>query len=198
MLPLRVMTEPDGAPDLPSLIQDVRNGDDRAFNSLASRIEGKIRRWARHLVGDEDEAEDVTQDVLLLVQRRLPQYEARSLFSTWLYRITRNAALERRRKDTRRARRLEKYPATTQIEEPVDQLDEAAMARIVLRYFEELPPRQREVFELADLNGLSAPEIAAKLGMNPVTVRANLFKARRTIRQRMLAEHPRMVEEYRS
>ena len=43
MLPLRVMTEPDGSPDLPSLIQDVRNGDDRAFNSLASRIEGKIR-----------------------------------------------------------------------------------------------------------------------------------------------------------
>src|SRR4051812_10861686 len=110
------MTEPDGSPDLPSLIQGVRDGDDRAFGRLVGRIEGKIRRWARHLVADEDEADDVTQDVLLLVQRRLPQFEARSRFSTWLYRITQNVALERRRKDGRRARRLEQFPVVATVE----------------------------------------------------------------------------------
>jgi RNA polymerase sigma-70 factor (ECF subfamily) len=190
------VVEPDGSPDLPALIRHVQDGDRHAFGRLVARIEGNIRRWALRLV-DEDDADDVTQDVLLLVERRLPQFEARSRFSTWLYRITQNVALERRRKDARRARRLEVYvPDGTS--EPVDRVDESALASIVLRYFAELPARQREIFELADLKGLTAAEIAERLDMKPVTVRANLFKARRTIRERMLADYPRMLEEYRS
>jgi RNA polymerase sigma-70 factor (ECF subfamily) len=76
--------------------------------------------------------------------------------------------------------------------------DESTLTSLVLRYFDELPPRQREVFELSDIQGLSAPEVAERLGMKAVTVRANLFKARRTIRQRMLEHHSTLLEEYRS
>ena len=86
-------------------------------------------------------------------------------------------------------------PASTVTRED---FDDSKLAQLVLRYFDELPARQREVFELADIQGLSAPEIGVRLGMKPVTVRANLFKARRTIRQRMLAHHSKLLEEYRS
>lgn len=193
-----MIPESEDPSDLPSLIDDVREGNRGAFGRLAERIEQSIRRWAESFTGDEDEADDVTQDVLILVHRRLPQFEGKSRFSTWLYRVTRNVAINRHRRDSRRSRRLEAMPAAATSTSIPDDFDDQTLARLVLRYFDDLPARQREVFELADLQGMSAPEISVRLGMKPVTVRANLFKARRTIRQRMLAHHSKMVEEYRS
>jgi len=74
-----------------------------------------------------------------------------------------------------------------------DTIDDAALARIVLEHFDTLPRRQRQIFELADIKGHSPHEIAKELGMKPVTVRASLFKARRTIRTRMLKQHPDLL-----
>lgn len=198
MLPLRLIPEPEDTPDLPSLIDEVREGDRSAFGRLARRIEQSIRRWAESFTGDKDDADDVTQDVLILVQRRLPQFEGKSLFSTWLFRITRNVALDRRRREARRRKRLEEMPLSPASSATRDDFDELRLAQLVLHYFDELPARQRVVFELADLHGLSAREIGVRLGMKPVTVRANLFKARRAIRQHMLDHHSRLLEEYRS
>jgi RNA polymerase sigma-70 factor (ECF subfamily) len=196
--PLRVIPEPEDPSDLPSLIDEVREGHRGAFGRLAKRIERSVRRWAESFTGDEDDADDVTQDVLILVQRRLPQFEGKSRFSTWLFRITRNVALDRRRRDTRRNRRLQEMPLSPESTSTRDDFDDLKLAQLVLHYFDELPARQREVFELADIQGLSAPEIGVRLGMKPVTVRANLFKARRTIRQRMFSHHSKLLEEYRS
>jgi RNA polymerase sigma-70 factor, ECF subfamily len=61
--------------------------------------------------------------------------------------------------------------------------------------FRELPARQREVFYLADLEGFAPVEIAERLGMNPTTVRAHLFRARRALRARLLERHPEIAEE---
>ncbi len=74
----------------------------------------------------------------------------------------------------------------------MDRATLAAAARTELR---NLPPRQREVFALADLDDVAPVEIAERLGMNPITVRAHLFRARRTIRARLLALHPDLVRE---
>ena len=60
--------------------------------------------------------------------------------------------------------------------------------------FRGLPARQREVFHLTEVEGLAAPEIAERLGMSPVTVRAHLFRARRALRTRILARHPELAE----
>lgn len=198
MLPLRVNPGLEEHPDLPSLIAEVREGGRGAFGRLAQRIERTVRRWSASFVGDEDDADDVTQDVLILVHRRLPQFEGKSRFSTWLFRITRNVALDRRRRESRRNRRLEEMPPSPTSTITRDDFDDARLARLVLRYFDQLPARQRDVFELADIHGMSAPEIGVRLGMKPVTVRANLFKARRAIRQAMLAHHSKLLEEYRS
>jgi RNA polymerase sigma factor (sigma-70 family) len=61
---------------------------------------------------------------------------------------------------------------------------------------EELSDRQREVFDLVDLQGIAAVEVGAMLGMEPVTVRSHLFRARRAIRKRILESHPELVEDY--
>src|SRR4051812_30914860 len=161
-------------------------------------MQRQVRNWAQAFTDDADDAEDVTQDVLILLHRRLPQFEGKSRFSTWLYRITRNVALDRQRRTSRRARRLETMDAPIGTTMTREDFDEATLARLVLHYFDQLPARQREVFELSDIQGLSAPEIAERLGLKPVTVRANLFKARRTIRTCMLAHHSKLLEEYNS
>jgi RNA polymerase sigma-70 factor, ECF subfamily len=192
------MSEPDDRSDLPTLISGAQRGDGSAFTRLAEAVERRVRAWASSFTDDADDADDVTQDVLILMHRRLPQFEGKSRFSTWLYAITRNVALDRRRRTKRRERRLETMDAPMDSIEPRDVMDESTLSGLILRYFDELPARQREVFELSDIQGLSAPEIAERLHMKPVTVRANLFKARRTIRERMLEHHSSLLEEYRS
>ena len=192
------MPEPDDRADLPSLISGAQSGDRSAFARLADLVQRKVRGWAESFTQDADDADDVTQDVLILVHRRLPQFEGKSRFSTWLYTSTKNVALDRRRRTKRRERRLETMDAPVSSVEIRDAFDESTLSALVLRYFDELPARQREVFELSDIMGLSAPEVAERLGMKAVTVRANLFKARRTIRQRMLEHHSDLLEEYRS
>jgi len=192
------MPDPDDRSDLTPLIRGAQGGDRGAFGRLASAIQNKVRGWAENFTQDADDADDVTQDVLILVHRRLPQFEGKSRFSTWLYTITRNVALDRRRRTHRRERRLETMDAPPDSTEIRDAFDETTLTSLVLKYFDELPARQREVFELSDIQGLSAPEVAERLGMKAVTVRANLFKARRTIRQRMLEHHSTLLEEYRS
>ena len=62
------------------------------------------------------------------------------------------------------------------------------------KLFEKLPPRQREIFDLVDLQGLSPSEAAERTGMKPVSIRANLFKARKAIRESLLATHPSYSE----
>jgi RNA polymerase sigma-70 factor (ECF subfamily) len=73
-----------------------------------------------------------------------------------------------------------------------------SLTTLILGYFQALPPQQRKIFQLVDLQGLEPAEVARRLGMRQVTVRANLFKARRTIRLHMLERHERLLTEYRS
>ena len=76
--------------------------------------------------------------------------------------------------------------------------DAVRLASLVMQYYDALPKRQRSIFELVDLQGMTPAEVARQLGMEQVTVRAYLFKARRAIRARMLEQHERMLKEYQS
>jgi RNA polymerase sigma-70 factor (ECF subfamily) len=77
----------------------------------------------------------------------------------------------------------------------VQQQSDNAVVTVIRALFERLPSRQRQIFDLADLQGFTPTEIGDMLGMNPVTVRANLCKARRSIRSQLIERHPKMVEE---
>src|SRR5205085_7757033 len=134
------------------------------------------------------------------LQRRVAQYRGDSRFSTRLFSVTRRTALNHDRTETRRARirevrEVEVAPGPAS---PDATLDEQTVAALVLRYFESLPPKQRLIFELVDLRGESPADVARTLGMQPVTVRTHLFKARRTIRARLLELHEPLMKEFLS
>jgi RNA polymerase sigma-70 factor (ECF subfamily) len=180
------------------LVRQAQGGDSEAFESLVRQVYNQIYRWALVQTGDADDADDVTQEVLFRLHTKLRSYRGRSQFTTWLYQVTRNAAYEMGRKKTTQLRFREKLGrmetddtrATTVQEQP-----DSAVVSAIRKLFEMLPSRQRQIFDLADLQGYTPTEIGDMLGMNPVTVRANLCKARRSIRSKLIERHPRMMEE---
>lgn len=193
---------PSDNDELAALVGQARSGNAAAFEELARRLRLRIRGWAHRIVGDGDEAEDVAQLVLVRMHERLDEFEGRSRFGSWLYRITRNVALERRRIEARRYALLAHesilHDSPTVVDGDADTGDGSRIERLVASYFSTLPPRQREVFDLCELRGLAASDVATRLGIEPSTVRVLLLRARRTIRARMLADHPDLVKEHRS
>jgi RNA polymerase sigma-70 factor (ECF subfamily) len=170
------------------------SGDDSAFTTLVTRFHPAVFRWSLMFANDPDEAEDITQEVFVRTYRQLDQYRSDGPLDAWLYRITRRAATQMRRTRTRRGR-LALSPAALPVRDvyttdPGGRVDRERAASVIRELFSALPRRQREIFDLVDLQGFSPVEAAERTGMKPVSVRANLFKARKAIRESLLATHP--------
>ncbi|UCF19486.1 MAG: RNA polymerase sigma factor [Gemmatimonadota bacterium] len=183
-----------------ALIRGAQAGEGAAFEDLVRRYYGQIYRWAVARTGDRDEAEDVTQETLLRLHRHLPSFDGRSRFSTWLYQVTRSAAADLHRKRARRERlalRVKRHTPVA-VDPRGDEVvtDERRASDLVKTFLEELSERQREVFDLVDLQGFSTVDVSEMLRMEPVTVRSHLFRARKAIRKKILAARPELVEGY--
>ena len=188
------MTVDSGAAEagraLDELARAASEGDSAAFERLVRDVYARIHRWALVRVGDPDDADDVTQAVLVTLHSKLGRWRGEGRFTTWLYRVTANEASSWRRRAKRRARWTVRDSG--QLAEAVDSLvapseteERSRTVELVTAFFRELPARQREVCDLVDFQGYQPAEVAEMLGMNPNTVRANLFKARRAIRERV-------------
>ena len=181
-----------------ALVIRASSGDPDAFRLLVRRFQDTIFRWALGTTGDRDDADDVTQQVLLKVYHHLGTIRDGGHLRTWLFRVTHNTALELHRTRGRRTAALDRELLLTPGERtsvaPIDQIDLDRTMTLVQYYFRELPERQRLIFDLVDLQGFTPAEIAELLDMEQVTVRANLCKARRSIRTRMLRDHPELLE----
>ena len=193
-MPLAEHPEP-----LDALAARARAGDEGAFAALAGAARERVRRWALVRTGDPDDAEDVAQEVAIRVHRGLARFEGRSAFTTWLYRLAANAAAELGRARGRIARlhaaaELESS-ASHALSDRVGEMENARTAALVRAFFAELPGRQREVFDLVDLQGHTPAEAAEMLEIEAATARVHLLRARRAIRERILAEHPNLLDD---
>jgi RNA polymerase sigma-70 factor, ECF subfamily len=187
------------------LVRNAQTGDRQAFERLIRLNFRRIHRWTLVGTGDPDDADDVTQRVLILVHRKLRSFRGDASFESWLYRITSNAVGELFRKRKSRGRAMDRYEASgvkaemaEAIEKgPAERIAATQAAALVRTFFEGLPTKQREVFDLVELQGLKAAEVAELLGLEASTVRVHLLRARRTIRSKVLEQHPEFAEEYR-
>jgi RNA polymerase sigma-70 factor (ECF subfamily) len=189
-------------PKLDELVARARGGSQTAFEALAQRVRGQVRGWAARLVNDHDDAEDVAQLVLLRLHEQVGEFEGRSRLTTWLYAVTKRVVLSRRARERRRsalveARADELVGGNVEQAASAGGTEASGFVALVASYLDELSGREREVFELGDLRGLNASEIAARLGVKAVTVRTQLMRARRKVRLRMLEDHPDLLEGYR-
>jgi RNA polymerase sigma-70 factor (ECF subfamily) len=185
----------------PDLIRKAQAGDRESLKALLREIEPPVRQWALAHAGDPDSAADLCQEVFLLLLRKLGSYRGDARFLTWLFAVTRNQALEATRRLKRHERKMSRFKVETAGRSPGARdegstLDRERLKDLVGTFVRDLPARQREVFQLADLQGLSSPEIGSILNLKPGTVRVALLKARRTLRKKILENHPEFVEEY--
>jgi RNA polymerase sigma-70 factor (ECF subfamily) len=189
----------DTAP-LETLAARARTGDEGAFAALATAVREQVRRWALVRTGDPDDAEDVAQNVVIRLHRALAGFEGRSRFTTWLYRLTSNAATELIRGRGRRMRlhdaaAAEHGDASDALEDRIGEMENARAAALARTFFAELPGRQREVFDLVDLQGHTPAEAAEMLEIEQSTARVHLLRARRALRERILAAHPTLMDD---
>lgn len=208
--------DPD-AVDLDALARAAADGDAAAFDRLVRAVHATVYRWALVRVGDADDAEDVTQRVLLRLHARLSGWRGDGRFTTWLYRVTANVSTSWRRRVVRRAKWMVRTPDRLSPEGSggggpdrrdtgwagiveaggLAEVERRELARTAIERFGELPARQRQVIDLVDFQGHAPGQVAEMLDMNPNTVRANLFKARRSLREKILETHPDAEETLR-
>jgi RNA polymerase sigma factor (sigma-70 family) len=176
------------------LLAHVQAGETIAFTAFVERHRPSVYRWAVGLVDDRDDADDIAQEVFVIVFRKLGAFRGEGSLDGWMYRITRRVA-ERLRRKTRRRGLLGALPAARPTAEvyttdPGARVDRERALAMIHQSVSTLPPRQRAVFDLCDLQGHSPSEAADILGLRSVSVRANLFKARASVRRHILLVHP--------
>lgn len=176
---------------LAQLVQRAQRGEEDAFTELFGEAFPLAYRWALMQTGSAEDAHDVAQEALISAWRGIREFRGDSRIATWLYTIVRRTSADWRRAGRRRRAREARYAADapTVLQPARDRRLEQQLAA-VLELLEVLPARQREVFDLVELQGLPMTEVTSLTGLQPSTVRVHLLRARRALRSRMLGENP--------
>jgi RNA polymerase sigma-70 factor (ECF subfamily) len=163
--------------ELASVITKAKQGDDDAVRYLYLRFADNVYGYARSIVRDEHEAEDVTQQVFARLMTAIGGYEQRSVpFSSWLLRITHNMAI-----DHIRRRRAIPTEETHAVDEGRDEIG-AELSMTLREALEQLPVEQREVVVLRHIAGMSPSEIAEHLGRSEDSVHGLHHRGRRALK----------------
>ncbi len=167
------------------LVEAAQAGDRWALEELVRRTHRGVYTCALRLVGNPDDAADVTQDVYLRVVRKLSSFRHEASFTTWLNRVTTNVAMSALKRRTRRlAVEGGMVPPDTRdpAPGPAERAETVALARRLERLVAELPEGQRQVLVLRDLYGQSTDEVADAMGLTPGAVKVRLFRARERLK----------------
>lgn len=179
-----------------------QQGDMNAYNQLVTRHQGRIYAMIRNMVRNEADAWDLSQDVFIKAWKALPNFESRSRFSTWLFRISHNVVYDwvRKRKiessgemndeifDRDRID-LSARTAPALIESPDEALCNAELRIKISAALEKISPEHREIVILKDVQGLSYKEIADVMECSLGTVMSRLFYARQKLQTLLKDEY---------
>lgn len=187
------------APDYPAqsdreLVERTAAGDREAFATLYRRHQGAVYRFARLMTGSTPTAEDVVQEVFLILMKDAAKYDAaRAALTTYLFGVTRRVTRRRLVRESRLvavdvARDVERWGVTPDVGEALERTDALQRLR---RAILSLPTRYREVVILCDLEGVRYDTAAASIGCAVGTIRSRLHRARQ-----MLATKLRRIEEH--
>jgi RNA polymerase sigma-70 factor (ECF subfamily) len=179
----------------PLWIQSAKKGDEDAYAELVRRHSAGLHRAVARIVADDAEAWDVVQMAFLKAWQKLDRYDSRYSFTTWLYRIGTNLAIDLLRSRTSRERA---HKAGTEHRlrlvgngEGAGSWAESQEADGILRQLVGvLTPQQRSAFVLREMEGFETAEVADVLGCSATTVRNHIFQARKALRRELRARFP--------
>jgi RNA polymerase sigma-70 factor, ECF subfamily len=161
-----------------ALIRAAKYGDLDAFEALVRAHTPAVYAHALRFFGDRHAAEDVVQEVWIKVYRSMDAFDGRARFTTWLYRVTRNACLDSVREGKRRP-----VPVETLDPPPVpdDFADEIALSASLEHALAQLAPEDRDALSAISVFDLSYVEAAETLGVPIGTIKSRVFRARRSL-----------------
>lgn len=178
------------------LIRQAQAGKREAFDALVRRYDSSVLRLALHMLGNEQDAQDIHQEAFLKAYRHLANFRFECSFYTWLYRIVTNLCLDQMRR--RKSRREESAVITdseggemdlmASVEDaraganPARELDRKVLSQRIQAALDKLTPRERMVFELKHYQGLKLRAIGEMLSTTEETAKNTLFRATRKLR----------------
>jgi RNA polymerase sigma-70 factor (ECF subfamily) len=158
----------------PAVLRAAMGGDLEAFERLVRMYQPLVWRFLRHLLRDEVLAEDVTQETFIHLFRRLPSFNFRCKFSSWVFRVARNAGIDAIRSRERHDRLARAVPAPPSVLPPETRAEVQAAV-------ESLTTKLREALLLIEVFGLSYREASGVLHVPEGTVKSRVFQARRRL-----------------
>ncbi|MFC1475749.1 RNA polymerase sigma factor [Candidatus Zixiibacteriota bacterium] len=179
--------------DTKRIIKEIQSGQKELFSQLVDRYRNQVAGIAYKMVGDYDDAKDITQMVFVKTYYNLERFDTTKRFSTWLYRIAVNASIDYVRKF--RKHKFEelddiKESKEVNIKNPEQLFQLKELKNYVMEAAEKLNEKQRDAFLYKDVKGLGIDEISRIMGMPQATVRWYLHRARKKIRTDLQRRYP--------
>ncbi|HEV7487500.1 MAG TPA: RNA polymerase sigma factor [Thermoanaerobaculia bacterium] len=199
MIPTKESVELDDR----QLVEQIRQGDDGAFETLVRRKTSKVYGLCYRVIGNSEDAKDISQLVFLKLWENLEKYDATYAFDTWLYRMVTNVAIDFMRSKQSRDNAVNSNLRL--VKTSVDPEQTVTVARkevesVFNAVSNVLSPKQKTIFVMSEMEDLRSSEIAKVLGCRESTVRNHLFNARKLMQTQLkkrFPEYARLWEESR-
>lgn len=169
-----------------NLVERFNNGDESAFNEIVRKYQQRIYWHARRMTGNHLDADEIVQEVLLVLYKKLKDFKFKSSLYTWIYKITSTRSINLiRRRSVKEMFSLESgadREAESDILRDIENKEEIEMLE---KHLQRIPAKQREVFILRTIDGLSYEEISEITGKSVGGLKSNYFHALRKITEMM-------------
>ncbi|HOM25924.1 MAG TPA: sigma-70 family RNA polymerase sigma factor [bacterium] len=177
------------------LVERAKAGDNKAFEELVKRTQDKIYNLGLKILGNREDAADLLQETYIKAYESLQNFEGRSSFSTWLYRIATNFALMKLRKEKYKKISIDeikeasdgsyKLEISDWSNNPHLQYKNEELREILNEAINSLPPKYKTIFILHDIEGLSLSEISEILSLSIPTIKTRIHRSRLYLREKL-------------
>jgi len=197
MIPTKESVEPDDR----QLVETIRGGDSAAFELLIRRKTSKVYSLCYRVIGNAEDAKDISQLVFIKLWENLDKYDPQYAFDTWLYRMVTNVAIDFMRNKQSRENAVNSNLRLVKTSADPDQgvlVQRKEVESVFTSVSQVLSPKQKTIFVMREMDDLPSSEIAKILGCRESTVRNHLFNARKLMQQQLkkrFPEYARLWEE---
>lgn len=189
MIPTKETVEPDDR----QLVETIRGGDPDAFEVLVRRKTSKVYSLCYRIIGNSEDAKDISQLVFIKLWENLEKYDPQYAFDTWLYRMVTNVAIDFMRNKQSRENAVNSNLRLVKTSTDADQgtiVQRKEVESVFNTVAQVLSPKQKTIFVMNQMEDLSSSEIAKVLGCRESTVRNHLFNARKLMQQQLRRRFP--------
>ena len=195
-----IPTTPTVEPDDRQLVETIRRGDTDAFETLVRRKTSKVYALCYRIIGNAEDAKDISQLVFIKLWENLEKYDAHYAFDTWLYRMVTNVAIDFMRNKQSRDNAVNSNLRLVRTAADAEQgviVQRKEVENVFNEVSSVLSPKQKTIFIMNQMEDLPSAEIAKVLGCRESTVRNHLFNARKLMQVQLAKRFPEYAQLWR-